>query len=363
MCLSDYSIVCNSFYIIYETPNLSIKNSNASISSSMFKESWETSRSCKETRDLARRIAYPLIDAAVSFFLKRAQFLSPFILLIPVDIYIAPFLWMKITFLREVFAPTLSQRVERRTKQRNIKLDARQGTMLDRKAPAVSSIVPERAMIQWWKGVGSCYAVGTTCEKEPEAPAHRPREEEEEENAKGPVYPRRWRSVDITRETVNILTLNWPIHHIRCATLARLFLPSWRPTRGRDEVIKGGYKYCISLRSLAFSTNLSPTPIFLSSRLNVINVFHVHAISLIYDSMEAWQRFFNCFEQYLSYFLYFESFVLYLSTYCLDNLCDFKYDDLKYATRQRYPKFLEISKKYHVLIYSKFRFMKVGIRE
>lgn len=61
--------------------------------------------------------------------------------------------------------------------------------MLDRKAPAVSSIVPERAMIQWWKGVGSCYAVGTTCEKEPEAPAHRPREEEEEENAKGPVYP------------------------------------------------------------------------------------------------------------------------------------------------------------------------------
>lgn len=90
---------------------------------------------------------------------------------------------MKITFLREVFAPTLGQGVERRTKQRNIKLDARQGTMLDRKAPAVSSIVPERAMIQWWKGVGSCYAVGTTCKKEPEAPAHRPREEE---NVKGP---------------------------------------------------------------------------------------------------------------------------------------------------------------------------------
>lgn len=78
--------------------------------------------------------------------------------------------------------------------------------------------------------------------------------------------------------------------------------------------------------------------------------------------MEA-RQFFNCFEQYLSYSLYFESFVLYLSTYCLDNLRDFKYDDLKYVTRQRYPKFLEISKKYHVLIYSKFRFMKVGIRE
>lgn len=296
MCLSDYSIVCNSFYIIYETPNLSIKNSNASISSSMFKESWETSRSCKETRDLARRIAYPLIDAAVSFFLKRAQFLSPFILLIPVDIYIAPFLWMKITFLREVFAPTLSQRVERRTKQRNIKLDARQGTMLDRSRTCNDSMVEGRGQLLrgWdhlWKGTrGTCTP-----------PTRRRRGGERQ----GPGVSRRWRSMDITRETVNILTLNWPIHHIRCATLARLFLPSWRPTRGRDEVIKGGYKYCISLRSLAFSTNFSPTPIFLSSRLNVINVFHVHAISLIYDSMEARQRFFNSFEQYLSYSLYF----------------------------------------------------------
>lgn len=82
----------------------------------------------------------------------------------------------------------LSERVKRRAKQRNIKPDARQGAMLDRKALAVSSIVPERAMIQWWKGVGSCYAVGTTCKKEPEAPAHRPREEEEEEEEKGPRF-------------------------------------------------------------------------------------------------------------------------------------------------------------------------------
>lgn len=39
-------------------------------------------------------------------------------------------------------------RAKSQTKQRNIKLDAKQETMLDRKAPAVSSIVAERAMIQ-----------------------------------------------------------------------------------------------------------------------------------------------------------------------------------------------------------------------
>lgn len=48
----------------------------------------------------------------------------------------------------------LSERVKRRAKQRNIKPDARQGAMLDRKAPAVSSIVPERAMDSMVEGRG-----------------------------------------------------------------------------------------------------------------------------------------------------------------------------------------------------------------